>query len=54
MCHLILVLPILGLSMFRFWPLSVAVPMYVAVFVVSPVLLLFDRAGDAEARDNGR
>lgn len=35
MCHLILVLPILGLSAFWFWPPSVAVPLYAAVFVVS-------------------
>ena len=35
MCHLILLLPILGLPAFWIWPLSVALPVYLVVLLLS-------------------
>ena len=35
MCHLILLLPIIGLVVFWIWPLSVALPVYIAILVIS-------------------
>jgi inner membrane protein len=35
MCHLILALPFLGLTVFWLWPLSVAAPVYAAIFLLS-------------------
>jgi membrane protein implicated in regulation of membrane protease activity len=35
MCHLILALPFLGLMVFWLWPLSVAAPVYAAIFLLS-------------------
>ncbi len=35
MCHLILLLPVLGLAVFVLWPLSVAAPVYAVVLVIS-------------------
>jgi membrane protein implicated in regulation of membrane protease activity len=37
-CHLILLLPIFGLGVFWLWPLSVAVPIYLAILLVSGAL----------------
>lgn len=45
MCHLILMLPLLGLVVFWVWPLSVAVPVYtVIVFVSLAIYYLILRA----------
>lgn len=38
MCHLILALPFLGLMVFWLWPLSVAAPVYAAIFLLSLAL----------------
>ena len=35
MCHLLLLMPILGLPIFLLWPLSVAAPSYIAVLLLS-------------------
>ncbi len=35
MCHLILLLPVLGVVVFWLWPLAVAVPAYAAILAVS-------------------
>ncbi len=35
MCHLILVLPVLGLAVFWLWPLSVAAPVYAIILAIS-------------------
>ena len=35
MCHLVLLLPLFGLAVFWLWPPAVAVPVYLAVLVVS-------------------
>ena len=35
MCHLILVLPVLGLAVFWLWPLSVAAPVYAVILAIS-------------------
>lgn len=35
MCHLILILPVLGLAVFWLWPLPVAVPAYAVILVIS-------------------
>lgn len=37
MCHLLLILPIIALAAFWFWPLAVAAPVYAAVLVISMV-----------------
>lgn len=41
MCHLILMLPLLGLGVFWLWPLSVAVPVYVVILLVSLAFYYF-------------
>ena len=38
MCHLLLLMPVLALPVFWLWPLSVAVPLYAAVVVLSGAL----------------
>ena len=35
MCHLLLVLPVIALLAFWFWPLSIALPVYAGVVVIS-------------------
>ena len=35
MCHLVLLLPVLGLAAFWLWPLSVAVPAYAVILAIS-------------------
>jgi len=35
MCHLILIMPVLGLAAFWLWPLAVAVPVYAVVLALS-------------------
>lgn len=35
MCHLILALPVLGVAVFWFWPLSIAGPVYGVIFMAS-------------------
>lgn len=35
MCHLMLMLPVLGLMVFRLWPMSIAAPVYIIILVVS-------------------
>lgn len=35
MCHLILFLPVFGLAVFLLWPLSMAVPAYTLIFLLS-------------------
>jgi membrane-bound serine protease (ClpP class) len=38
MCHLILLMPIIGLAVFWIWPLSIALPVYLAILVVSGLM----------------
>jgi membrane protein implicated in regulation of membrane protease activity len=35
MCHLILLLPLFGLPMFWIWPLSIALPVYIVILILS-------------------
>ena len=35
MCHLILLMPLLGLPLFWLWPLSLALPVYVVILLLS-------------------
>ena len=41
MCHLILMMPVLGLPVFWLWPISVAAPVYAVIVVFSAVLYFF-------------
>jgi membrane protein implicated in regulation of membrane protease activity len=41
MCHLILMLPLLGLAAFWIWPVSIAAPVYAVVFVASGLMYHF-------------
>lgn len=41
MCHIALLLPLLTLPMFWFWPMNVAVPLYIVVLGVSAVMYYF-------------
>lgn len=41
MCHLVLLLPILGLAVFWIWPLPVAIPVYAVVAALSGLLYAF-------------
>lgn len=41
MCHLILLLPVLGLAVFMLWPLSVAAPVYAVILVISLAFYYF-------------
>lgn len=41
MCHLILMMPVLGLPVFWLWPISVAAPVYAVIVVLSAVLYFF-------------
>ncbi len=41
MCHLILLLPVLGLVVFWLWPLAVSVPAYGVILVISLVFYYF-------------
>lgn len=38
MCHLILMMPILGLAVFWFWPTSEALPIYTMILLLSAVV----------------
>jgi len=38
MCHLVLLMPVVGLVVFWLWPLPIAVPVYAAILVVSAVV----------------
>ena len=38
MCHLVLMMPILGLAVFWFWPISVALPIYTIILLLSAVV----------------
>ncbi len=35
MCHIVLLMPVFGLSVFWLWPLSVALPVYLGIAVLS-------------------
>jgi len=35
MCHVVLMMPVLGLGVFWIWPLSVALPIYLVIFLLS-------------------
>ena len=41
MCHLILLLPVLGLAVFWLWPLSVAAPVYAVILAISLAFYYF-------------
>lgn len=41
MCHLILMLPVLGLPVFWLWPLSEAVPVYSVILVLSVLVYVY-------------
>lgn len=38
MCHILLMMPVLGLSVFWFWPMDIALPVYFAVLFLSGML----------------
>ena len=38
MCHLLLMMPVLGVSVFWLWPLGVALPVYLAILFLSGLL----------------
>ena len=38
MCHLILSLPVLGISVFWIFPLQVAIPLYIIILIISAVM----------------
>lgn len=38
MCHLILLMPIIGLGVFWIWPFDVALPIYLVILTVSGVM----------------
>ncbi len=35
MCHLILLMPLIGLVVFWIWPLAIAIPVYLVILIVS-------------------
>jgi membrane protein implicated in regulation of membrane protease activity len=37
MCHLILLMPVLGIIVFWIWPLSIAVPVYTIILITSAI-----------------
>ncbi len=41
MCHLILMMPVLGLPVFWLWPMAVAAPVYTVIIVLSALLYFF-------------
>ncbi|MDH3669983.1 MAG: hypothetical protein OES46_02315 [Gammaproteobacteria bacterium] len=41
MCHLILMMPVLGLPVFWLWPMSIAVPVYTVIIVLSVVVYFY-------------
>lgn len=41
MCHLLLLMPILGIPVFWLWPVSIAAPVYAVILVVSAWLYFF-------------
>jgi len=45
MCHLLLLLPLVGLGVFVIWPLPVALPVYLGITVIS--LLIYFKAHQA-------
>jgi membrane protein implicated in regulation of membrane protease activity len=38
MCHLALLLPVFGLAVFWIWPMSIAIPVYIFILVISGLL----------------
>lgn len=38
MCHLVLMMPVLGLGVFLIWPLSVALPAYALILLISGLI----------------
>lgn len=38
MCHIILLMPVFGLSVFWIWPIQIAAPVYTAILIISVVL----------------
>ncbi len=38
MCHLILLMPLIGLVVFWIWPLSIALPVYLVILTVSGMI----------------
>jgi len=40
MCHIILLMPVIGLVVFWIWPLSIAIPVYLVILVISITLYI--------------
>lgn len=38
MCHLILALPVLGILVFWIFPLQIALPLYIIIFIISTII----------------
>jgi membrane protein implicated in regulation of membrane protease activity len=38
MCHLLLLMPIIGLVVFWIWPLSIAIPVYLVILILSTAI----------------
>ena len=41
MCHVLLMMPVLGLPVFWLWPMAVAAPVYTVIIVLSALLYFF-------------
>ena len=41
MCHLILMMPVLGLPVFWVWPMSIAAPVYTVIIVLSAMVYFY-------------
>lgn len=40
MCHLIFLLPVIGLVVFWIWPLTVAIPVYILILILSALFYM--------------
>ncbi len=41
MCHLILMMPVLGLPLFWVWPMSIAAPLYMVIIALSAAIYFY-------------